>query len=353
VAIDRGDPRRVQMVLLVLLLVAVLAGACSGEDPLPGTGGATVSDEAGSPGQEERADFSDIPDLVDEVQPSVVTVVTDVGEGSGVIYDDDGAIVTNAHVVADAGSIDVTFADGSRADAEVVAADPAVDLAVIRTDRDDLEAAQFSARTPAVGELAVAIGNPLGLENSVTAGIVSGLERSVPGGGTALVGLLQTDAAISPGNSGGALVGGSGEVVGINVAYIPPAGGAVSIGFAIPSAVVVDVVDELLADGQVEHAFLGIALRPLTPQLAEQYGIGTEAGVLVIDVLPGGPADDAEVRAGDVITAINGEPVAEPGDLLAELRASDPGDRVELSLLRNGQEETVEVELGAAPPVQG
>jgi serine protease DegQ len=353
VAIDRADPRRVPVVLLVVLLVAVLAAACSDDDPLPGTGGATVADETGSRDQDERADFSDIPDLVDEVQPSVVAVVTDVGEGSGVIYDDDGAVVTNAHVVAAAESVDVTFADGSRADGEVVAADPAVDLAVIRTDRDDLEAAQFSGQTPAVGELAVAIGNPLGLENSVTAGIVSGLERSVPGGGTALVGLLQTDAAISPGNSGGALVGGSGEVVGVNVAYIPPAGGAVSIGFAIPSPVVVDVVDELLDDGQVEHAFLGIALRPLTPQLAEQYGIASESGVLVIDVVPGGPADDAGVEAGDVITAINGEPVAEPGDLLVELRASEPGDRVELGLLRGGAEETIEVELGAAPPAEG
>lgn len=274
------------------------------------------------------------------------------GEGSGVIYDDDGAIVTNAHVVAAAQMVDVTFADGSRAEGDVVAADPAVDLAVIQTDRNDLEAAEFSRRTPAAGELAVAIGNPLGFENTVTAGIISGLERSVPGGGTALVGLLQTDAAISPGNSGGALVGASGDVVGINVAYIPPAGGAVAIGFAIPSAVVVDVADELLADGQVEHPFLGIVPRALTPQLAVQYGIGPEAGVIVIEVVPDSPAEDAGIRAGDVITGIDGEQVDEPGDLLAELRANDPGDRVELRLLRNGEEETVEVELGAAPPVQ-
>ncbi|HZA79017.1 MAG TPA: trypsin-like peptidase domain-containing protein [Acidimicrobiales bacterium] len=335
-------------------VVAVLVSACSDDPtPLAGTDQGTGSDEAGSSGDDERADFSDIPDLVDEVQPSVVAIVTDVGEGSGVIYDDDGAVVTNAHVVAEARTVDVTFADGSRADGEVVAADPATDLAVIRTDRDDLEAAEFSDRTPVVGELAVAIGNPLGLENSVTAGIVSGLERSVPGGGTALVGLLQTDAAISPGNSGGALVGPSGGVIGINVAYIPPAGGAVSIGFAIPAGVVVNVADELLDEGHVEHAFLGIALRALTPQLAEQYGIDTEAGVLVIDVVPGGPADEAGVRAGDVITGINGETVAEPGDLAAELRASEPGDRVELRLLRNGEEETFEVELGEAPPAEG
>lgn len=343
-SIDGGHARRV----LAIVLLVVLASTCSGDaDPVPGTGAATGSNTAA------RVDFSDIPELVDEVQPSVVAVVTDVGEGSGVIYDDDGAIVTNAHVVGDARTVEVAFSDGSRAEgAVVVAADPSVDLAVIRTERDDLTAAEFSDKTPAVGELAVAIGNPLGLENTVTAGIISGLERSVPGGGTALVGLLQTDAAISPGNSGGALVGASGEVIGINVAYIPPAGGAVAIGFAIPSVVVVDVADELLADGQVEHAFLGIAPRALTPQLAEQYGIDTEAGVLVFDVVPGSPADDAGIRAGDVITGIDNEPVDEPGDLLAELRANDPGDRVELRVLRRGDEETVEVELGAAPPAQ-
>jgi S1-C subfamily serine protease len=347
------DPDGARRVLAVVLLV-VLVSTCSDDAaPVAGSDEATGSDDAGSSRQGERADFSDIPDLVNEVQPSVVTVVTDVGEGSGVIYDDDGAIVTNAHVVAAAQTVEVTFTDGSRAEGEVVAADPAVDLAVIRTDRDDLAAAEFSARTPAVGELAVAIGNPLGFENSVTAGIISGLDRNIPGGGTALVGLLQTDAAISPGNSGGALVGGSGQVMGINVAYIPPAGGAVAIGFAIPSAVVVDVADELLADGQVEHSFLGIALRALTPQLAEQYGIGTEAGVLVIQVEPGSPADDAGIRAGDVITGIDGEPVDEPGDLLAQLRTRDPGDRVQLRILRNGEEQTVEVELGAAPPVPG
>ena len=287
------------------------------------------------------------------MQPSVVAVVTDVGEGSGVIYDDDGAIVTNAHVVADAATVDVTFADGSRSDGEVVAADPSVDLAVIRTDRDDLEAAELLRQHPAVGELAVAIGNPLGFENTVTAGIISGLERSVPGGGTALVGLLQTDAAISPGNSGGALVGASGEVIGVNVAYIPPAGGAVAIGFAIPSVVVVDVADEILDDGQAEHAFLGITPAALTPQLAEQYGIDAESGVLVLEVVPGSPADEAGIGPSDVIVAVDDEEVAEPGDLLAELRTRDPGDMIELTVLRGGDEESVDVELGQAPQVPG
>jgi serine protease DegQ len=350
VPIDRRASQR----LLAAVILAAVAGACSddtdGGDAAAGDAGAVepvVADEEGA------AVFTGIPALVDEVQPSVVAVVTDVGEGSGVIYDDDGAIVTNAHVVAGAATVDVTFADGSRSDGEVVAADPSVDLAVIRTARDDLEAADFSDSSPRVGELALAIGNPFGFENTVTAGIISGLERSVPGGGTALVGLLQTDAAISPGNSGGALVGATGEVIGVNVAYIPPAGGAVAIGFAIPSVVVVDVAEEMLDDGQAEHAFLGITPAALTPQLAEQYGIGAESGVLVLEVLPGSPADEAGISTSDVIVAVDDEQVAEPGDLLAELRTRDPGDTIELTVLRGGDEESVDVELGQAPQVPG
>ena len=346
--------RRASQQFLAAVILAAVAGACSGDtdggDPAAGDADAV---EPVAAEEEGAAVFTGIPALVDEVQPSVVAVVTDVGEGSGVIYDDDGAIVTNAHVVAGAATVDVTFADGSRSDGEVVAADPSVDLAVIRTDRDDLAAANFSDSSPRVGELAVAIGNPLGFENTVTAGIISGLERSVPGGGTALVGLLQTDAAISPGNSGGALVGATGEVIGVNVAYIPPAGGAVAIGFAIPSVVVVDVAEEMLDDGQAEHAFLGITPAALTPQLAEQYGIGAESGVLVLEVVPGSPADEAGISPSDVIVAVDDEQVAEPGDLLAELRRRDPGDTIELTVLRGGDEESVDVELGLAPQVPG
>lgn len=345
--------RRASQQILAAVILAALAGACSdtnGGDAAAGDSGAV---EPVAAEEEGAAVFTGLPELVEEVQPSVVAVVTDVGEGSGVIYDDDGAIVTNAHVVAGAATVDVTFADGSRSDGEVVAADPSVDLAVIRTDRDDLEAASFSDSTPRVGELALAIGNPFGFENTVTAGIISGLERSVPGGGTALVGLLQTDAAISPGNSGGALVGATGEVIGVNVAYIPPAGGAVAIGFAIPSVVVVDVAEEILDDGQAEHAFLGITPAALTPQLAGQYGIDAESGVLVLEVVPGSPADEAGISPSDVIVAVDDEQVAEPGDLLAELRTRDPGDTIELTVLRGGDEESVDVELGLAPQLPG
>ncbi len=178
--------------------------------------------------------FARIPEVVRKVEPSVVAVLTDAGEGSGVIWRD--KIITNRHVVADARRIEVAFADGKRSGARVVGADPVTDLAVLETDRKDLPGVTFASRLPEVGELAVAIGNPLGFENTVTAGIVSGLQRSIPGSAAqsqALVDLIQTDAAISPGNSGGALVSGNGDVIGMNVAYIPPQARAVSIGFAI------------------------------------------------------------------------------------------------------------------------
>jgi S1-C subfamily serine protease len=330
-------------VAVAALLSATLVAACAGDDdtaaPEPEEqSGADVSQVDG---------FAGIPDIVDEVEPSVVAVTTDVSEGSGVVYDDD-VIVTNAHVVGDADTVDVRFADGNTAQAQVVAADPVADLAVVRTERGSLPVATFSAGMPEVGDLAVAIGNPLGFENTATAGIVSGLERAIPGGGSSLAGLLQTDAPISPGNSGGALVGADSEVIGINVAYIPPQGGAVSIGFAIPAPLVVDVADELLADGTVDHAFLGIKPVTLTPELAERFGLDTSGGILVADVEPDGPADTAGLQPGDVIVQVNGEDVDEIGELLSVIRSSDPGDRISLTVRRDGQEETNDVELGTA-----
>jgi serine protease DegQ len=329
--------------VLAFAAVAALASAtltaCVGDDDA-----SPAAEAAGDP--PERGPLAGVPDLVDRLQPSVVAVATDVGEGSGVIYHDDGVIVTNRHVVGEAATVDVRFADGARAEADVVAVDPVVDLAVVRTDRGDLPEAAFATRVPDVGELAIAIGNPFGFENTATAGIVSGTERSIPGGGSSLAGLIQTDAAISPGNSGGALVDAAGEVMGINVAYVPPQGGAVSIGFAIPAPLVVDVVDELLADGEAEHAFLGVTPVSLDRRVAEQYGIDADGGALVLEVQPGSPADTAGIRPGDVVVRLGEDDVSEVGDLLGALLASTPGDRVEVTVLRDGRERTVEVELG-------
>jgi S1-C subfamily serine protease len=285
--------------------------------------------------------FGRIPEIVERVEPAVVAVAVRGPAGEG----------TNNHVVAGADAVEVTLASGERLAADVEAADVRTDLAVLRIDRDGLPAARFADALPRVGELAVAVGNPLGFEQTVTAGIVSGLHRSVPAGGQApaLVDLIQTDAPISPGNSGGALVDADAEVIGINVAFIPPEARAVSIGFAIPAPTVVDVVTQLLERGTVEHAVLGVFPAEVTPDLAEAFDLGVDDGVLVRRVERGSGADRAGLEAGDVIVGLDGRNIATVEDLFAELRRRDPGDRVTVTLVRGGEERELEVTLGSAP----
>lgn len=304
----------------------------------------------GGPGS--RGGWDRIPEIVAEVETSVVTVLTDLGLGSGVVWDADGVIVTNNHVIAGASAIQIAFRDGERVDATVVAADGRTDLAVLRTSRTDLPAATFSDVLPLVGSLAIAIGSPLGLEETVTAGIISGLHREVPGSATqssALVDLLQTDAAISPGNSGGALVGADGRVIGINVAYLPPAGGAVSIGFAIPAPTVIDAVNQLLTTGRVKHAFLGIQPAQLTPQVAQQFGLSRTTGVLVVDLDPDTPAARAGMEPGDVIVGMGDETIETVEDFLGALRRREPGDEVTFRVVRGTEELELQVTLGDLP----
>lgn len=318
--------------------------------PAPSVGGVAPDEVAGA------GVFGRIPDIVREVEPSIVAVLTDIGEGSGVVWGSDGTIVTNDHVTAGTSRIEVGFADGRRVVAELVASDPLTDLAVLRADRDDLPAGRFAEQLPEVGELAVAMGNPLGFENTVTAGIVSGLHRAIPGSSAttqSLVDLIQTDAAISPGNSGGALVDADGEVIGINVAYIPPQARAVSLGFAIPSATVLEVVPQLLEDGSVSHAFFGAVPASLTPQIAERLGVGAEAGVLMLEVIPDGPAAAAGVMGGDAVTTIDGDSVETVEDFLAALRNRDPGEQITVGLVRGDETVEVTVTLADRPPAAG
>jgi S1-C subfamily serine protease len=294
--------------------------------------------------------MSAIPDLVDELQPSVVSIVLDGGEGSGVIVAED-TVVTNAHVVGDADEVQVVLASGRRVDADVEAVDIRTDLAVLSLPGESLPAARFAERLPRVGELAVALGNPLGFENTVTAGIVSGLHRALPSSGQtpALIDLIQTDAAISPGNSGGALVNASGEVIGINVAYIPPEARAVSIGFAIASATVTSVVEQLRKNGRVRHAFLGVQPGDLTPQLSERFGIDAESGVLVVAITSDSPAGKAGIEEGDVIVALDGREVLIVEDLLSRLREHEPGDRIRIAVVRDGERREFGVTLADRP----
>jgi S1-C subfamily serine protease len=344
--------------VLALTAAIVLAAGCSGGNDETATATATetvtrtvTTGRAQAPSGGDT--FARIPGLVRQVEPSVVAVVTGDGEGSGVVYDDEGAIVTNNHVIEGAQSVEVVLASGEKLPAQVEATDPLSDLAVLRVDREGLRAAEFAESLPEVGELAIAIGNPLGFEESVTAGIVSGLNRTIPSGGgpPALVELIQTDAAISPGNSGGALVDADGRVIGINVAYLPPAQtGAVSLGFAIPSTVARSVVTQLLDNGEVRRPYLGIEPSQVTPEFADAFGLEVEDGVAVVRVFEGSGSDEAGLREGDVIVAIDGEETATVEALFARLRDFQPGDRITLDTVRGDDERTVEVTLGERPP---
>ncbi|MGH3906569.1 MAG: S1C family serine protease [Pseudonocardiaceae bacterium] len=288
-------------------------------------------------------------DVVERLEPSVVTVRTDRGLGSGVVFRSD-VVLTNQHVVADAGTVVIEYADGTSSPGEVLATDAVTDLAVVRTERTGLPVPQYRTQLPRPGEVVLALGSPLGFENSVTAGIVSGLNRTIPGSAAqtrALVDLIQTDAAISPGNSGGALLDAAGQVIGINEAYIPPAAGAVSLGFAIPAATAVNIAEQLLADGTATHPYLGVSLGRLTPQIARALDVGVDAGALVLGVEPGGPAATAGVRQGDVIVELAGRPVASIEDVLSVLRDTEPGRLVGLSVVRGGERQEIPITIGA------
>ena len=279
------------------------------------------------------------------------------GIGSGVIYRPDGYIITNNHVVEGATGVSVAFADGTIEDASVVGADPNTEIAVIRVDRDGLPAATFDeGDDPVVGQLAVAIGSPSGFESTVTSGVVSGVGREFPSELTsgssaaersALTDLIQTDAAISPGNSGGALADRDGEIIGINVAYLPPAQtGAVNLGFAIPSDTAVSVADQLIEKGKVTTPYLGVLTTDLSPEDAGRFDLPVDAGTLVEKVVPGSAAEEAGVRKGDIITALGDTEVMSYGDLLGALRDHEPGETVTLTIFRDGDEKTLEVTLG-------
>jgi serine protease Do len=250
----------------------------------------------------------------------------------------------------------VAFADGTIEDASVVGTDPNTEIAVLRVNRDDLPAATFEEGDPIVGQLAVAIGSPSGFESTVTSGVVSSVGREFPPELTsgsssavrsALSDLIQTDAAISPGNSGGALADREGAIIGINVAYLPPAEtGAVNLGFAIPSDTAVSVADQLLETGEVTTPYLGVLTTDLSPEDAGRFDLPVDSGALVEKVVPGSGASEAGVRKGDIITALGDDEVRSYGDLLGALRDHEPSDTVTLTIFRQGDEMQLEVVLG-------
>ena len=348
--------RFVPRVVLVAALAAVsFAAGCSEEGRL------TQNNLAQEPARAAAQVPADEPvaQVASQVGPSVVQINVDAGVGSGVIYRKDGYIVTNNHVVEGASELNVAFADGTTASAEIVGRDPRTELAVIRVDRDGLPAATFNEDEDlVVGQLAVAIGSPSGFESTVTMGVISGIGREFPieftGGdttaATALTDLIQTDAAISPGSSGGALVDRAGEVIGINVAYLPPAEtGAVNIGFAIPSDTAISVADQLIETGEVKSAYLGVGTTDLSPEVADRFGLPVESGALVESVESNTGAEAAGIRLGDIIVGLGDARIESTRDLLGALRDYRPGDTVEVTVVRDGEERTLEATLGERP----
>lgn len=339
------------------IAVALTLGACGSATKPPPPAASAASPP---PATQSSDPSARIPQVVQKAQPSIVTVFaernagrvgTSQGVGSGVIYRADGIILTNHHVVADATRVEVALADGSRIAGRVTATDPDTDLAVVRVDRTGLPAATFQSPLPEVGSLAIVLGSPLGFEKTVTAGIVSGLHRSIPGSASetrALVDLIQTDAAISPGNSGGAMVDGSGRVLGISVAYVPPQQGAVAVGFAIPAATAKRVADELLEHGRARHAYLGLQPAALTPDIARELQV-TGGGVLVYALASEGPAAKAGIRPGDVLTALGGQKITSVEALFAALRQHNPSERVAISYVRDGDTHTAHAQISDRP----
>ena len=286
------------------------------------------------------------------ITPAVVSVVQQgVGSGSGVIIRADGVILTNAHVVGDARTVEVGLADGRRVAGTVLARDPAVDVAVVRVALTGLPTAPLgNSDQLEVGQTAIAIGNPIGLDRTVTTGIISAVNRSPRG--FELGGLIQTDAAINPGNSGGPLLDSQGRVVGINSAILQ---GTTGLGFAIPINLAQDIANQVLTTGHIVRAYLGIIPADLSPEIAQRFGLPVREGVIVRGVGEDTPAARAGLQPADIITSIDGTAIPTTGELFRVLRGHKPGDTISISLVRLDSQArvtgrpTVLVRLAEAP----
>ena len=309
------------------------------------------------------------PTIYNQLKDSVVLIQTDLGLGSGFVYDKQGHIVTNHHVIEDAETIQVTFLDGNITSATVEGMDIYSDLAVIKVDP---KAATLnpvvlgSSSDLAVGEPVAAMGNPFGLSDTLTVGIVSSLQRTLDAtGGYVIIDIIQIDAAVNPGNSGGPLVNIKGQVVGLNSAIQSETGTFTGIGFAIPSDTVKREIDDLIENGEYSHPWLGISALEVNIALADAIGLEKPQGLLVVNVTSGSPADKAGVRGGsqvtiidglefnlggDVITEVDGVPVITMADLAVYLeRNTKPGDSIKLGVIRDGQQLMLMVKLGERP----
>jgi serine protease Do len=296
------------------------------------------------------AEEANVVRIARQVSPAVVSVAQlDGGSGSGIIVRPDGVILTNAHVVGMSRTVRVGLADGRRLEGRVVGRDPALDVAVVRIEAANLPVAPTGdSDRLEVGQTAIAIGNPLGLERTVTTGVVSAVNRSPRG--ISLDGLIQTDAAISPGNSGGPLLDSRGRVIGINTAVLR---GAQGLGFAVPINLAQNVAEQILSTGRVVRSFLGVEYRDVEPEMAEQFRLSAREGIIVVSVSPDTPAERAGIQRGDIITAIDETPIKQGGDLRRILRDRRPGDNVRVTVVRmGGGTRTLTAELAEEEPVR-
>jgi serine protease DegQ len=269
--------------------------------------------------------------------------------GSGVIVSEQGFILTNDHVVASADEIEVALADGRKLAAKVVGTDPDTDLAILKVDSDNLPAITFAASEKLdVGDVVLAIGNPFGVGQTVTQGIISALGRNHLGINT-YENFIQTDASINPGNSGGALINTEGNLIGINSAIYSRNGGSMGIGFAIPANIAKQVMEQIVATGTVTRGWVGIEAQDITPELAESFKLPQARGSLIAGVLKNSPADIAGIKAGDVLLAINDNQIADSSSMLNIIAALKPNEEAVLQIARAEKEIKINVIIGTRP----
>ncbi len=269
--------------------------------------------------------------------------------GSGVIVSPEGYVLTNHHVIEAADEIEIALADGRKVKASVIGSDPETDLAVVRVDMESLPTMTFGHSDNArVGDIVLAIGNPFGVGQTVTMGIISALGRTHLGINT-FENFIQTDAAINPGNSGGALVDASGNLIGINTAIVSRTGGSLGIGFAITASVAKQIMEQIIQTGGVTRGWIGVEVQDLTPELAESFKRPNTKGALIAGVLKGGPADRAGVKPGDIIVEVEGSAVTDSSGMLNLIAALLPGEAATIKVERNQAEKSIKINVGKRP----
>ncbi len=296
-----------------------------------------------------------------------MTPVPKEGSGSGAIIDLKGHIVTNYHVIRGAQRLEVTLADGSKWEAKLIGADPLSDLATLRIDAPQKKLSVIpmgNSQTLKTGQKVLAIGNPFGLDQTLTTGVISSIRKTLQAGGVELEHVIQTDAAINPGNSGGPLLDSSGKMIGINTAIFTPSGGSVGIGFAIPIHTAKNIVAELIDKGYVSYSWIGVEMQTLLPRFARALRLPVHGGVLLVRVVKNGPAAKAGLRGGtrqvrignslviiggDVITSIAGTPVTSVEDLSREVRRHKPGTTLPMTIVRGKKKRELKITLGERP----